>query len=175
MKGHKMTVNLKSMIMISTILCVSEIIHAQTMVRYENDGKSLIIMELPGVDVEKSAGITVDTIFPNAISSQTLDVKVGDVVRFINGELVKTVKDIKEKYEAIKVDEEFKLGIRRGDTSYIISLKKKEKQQPMQIMRTVDAEGKEKYTTPDGKKIDVEKLQKESIKLNTTESTSIKD
>jgi len=56
----------------------------------------------------------------------TLDLKEGDEVGMANGKRVKTIKELREIYEASKPGEEFKLGIKRDGRAQIVTFERKE-------------------------------------------------
>lgn len=55
---------------------------------------------------------------------QKLDLKKDDEIIFFNGKKIKNIDELKKIYEAVKVGDELKLGIQRGDSKHIVAFKK---------------------------------------------------
>ena len=71
-----------------------------------------------------------------------VDVQAGDVILMCNGKRLKTLKDLEEAYNATAVGAEFKMGVRRNEDRFIVSLPKADpKDLPKMEMRMMTSDG----------------------------------
>jgi PDZ domain-containing secreted protein len=83
------------------------------------------VPEIKGVIEFVDSQLKVAAVHPTSQESEkSIDLKVGDLVLFVNGERVKTLESFNQNYENTTIGEEVKLGIKRGDERFIVSFKK---------------------------------------------------
>lgn len=121
--------------------------HAQVVMRGANDGFPLM---LPGnfIMISGEEPITVDMVRELGSSGSEYDapdLQEGDQILYINGQRVRKWGELEEAYDAIAVDEEVKLGIRRGSDTRIESFIKPSEEQlaasGIQMNRSVSGGG----------------------------------
>lgn len=94
-----------------------------------NAESSLMIDEIGIVVSEEDGKPTVVFIAPEdrrPADAAGMDIKEGDEVGMANGKKVMTVGELKKEYEMAKINDEFKLGLRRDGRAYILTFKRKE-------------------------------------------------
>ncbi|MBU0472990.1 MAG: PDZ domain-containing protein [Bacteroidetes bacterium] len=83
------------------------------------------VPEIKGIIEFGDSQLKVAAVQPSSQESEKpIDLKVDDIVLFVNGKRVKTLDSFNENYENTTIGEEVKLGIKRGDERFIVSFKK---------------------------------------------------
>ncbi len=70
-----------------------------------------------------------------------VDVQTGDVILMCNGKRLKTLKDLEEAYKATAVGADFKMGVRRNEDRFIVSLPKADPKDLPQMKMTIRTDG----------------------------------
>ncbi len=101
----------------------------------------------------------------NEKEEDKIDLKTDDEIQFISGKRVKTIEEFKKLYEAVKTGDEVKLGVKRGDTRFIVSFKKEEMKKGKQQVIKFDGVGGDVKMEGGkiivgGKKLDLDSLKK---------------
>ncbi len=90
-------------------------------------------------------GLTIMMVMPGdhrAEAYKKTDLKQGDLIKMVNGKGVKTCKDLQAVYDALKVGDELKLGIKRDKGLMIVSLDKADADDlPAQMVMTTSEIG----------------------------------
>ena len=105
------------------------LLQAQIMIkRNEAGGEGVFILKEVGAIIMAEKGVvTVENLLPEKNRPkgyEEIDLKEGDKILMFNAERVKTIKDLQDKYEGLKIGEPVKLGIQRGKEMFIISFDK---------------------------------------------------
>lgn len=82
-----------------------------------------------------------------------LDIAIGDEVGMAAGKKMTTIKDLRAAYEGTKPGEEFRLGLRRDGSSFIVSFTKMDRKDlpgRRMVIRTEDGPGAGPGTRPGG-------------------------
>lgn len=89
---------------------------------------SLMLPEFEALIVEKDGEVKVMLRFGNEPSKSTGDhLEKGDLILMINGVRVKELANLKEVYGALEKGEQIKMGVRRGESRFIVSAIKGDK------------------------------------------------
>jgi len=104
-------------------------LHAQTFIQRSGaDQESIFILnEVGAVLMSDKDVVAVETVLPEKSRPkgyETIDLRQGDQILMFNAERVKTVADIKDKYNTLKTGDAVKLGIQRGRWMFIVSFEK---------------------------------------------------
>lgn len=136
-----------------------------------NAGEAQMLPEIKGIVISENGKLVIGPM-PSADQRgkeyQEIDLKSGDEIQFVNGKRVKTIEDFKKNYSEIKVGDEFKLGVKRGEQRFIVALKKSDAKAGPQIIRmggdgkviSGDAKVENGKVIIGGKKLDLDSLQK---------------
>jgi S1-C subfamily serine protease len=94
--------------------------------------KTFMLNELGAIITEKEKTLTVERIPPKQSrpkEAQDIDLQKGDIVLMANGKRVKTISDLRATYEKTTISDDFKMGVKRGENQFIISVKKKSEEE----------------------------------------------
>jgi S1-C subfamily serine protease len=118
-------------VFLALALCLPFLTRAQDpkpqMMMFSADN-SFMLQELGAIIVEKEKVLTVEMMPPKEIRSKEtkeIDLQKGDIVQMANGKRMRTIKDFQDIYEKTSIGSEFKMGIRRGETQFLVALTKK--------------------------------------------------
>lgn len=92
-----------------------------------NRETSFVLFELMAVMSESDSVVSVSTIIPverKSADSGEVDLQEGDVILMANGRRIAGVKDLHEIYDKLRTGEPFKLGVRRGEETFMRSVLK---------------------------------------------------
>jgi S1-C subfamily serine protease len=114
-------------------------------VKTVDDTSMFLIPELGAMIAAYDAGLTVDMVLPEDQRKdeyKSVDLQEGDIIKMMNGKRMMSPVDIKDAYEALSVDDEVKLGIKRGQSLQIVSFPKGDiKDTPQVVMVTSGGPG----------------------------------
>jgi hypothetical protein len=117
--------SLKIILLICGLLVFNENIFAQKMIVKKFEG--FMIPETGALFNANKGKVSCDFV-PSSENRpkgyQDLDIKAGDLILYVNGKKIKTIKDLKDNYESFKAGDEIKLGIKCGEDLLITSFKK---------------------------------------------------
>lgn len=91
--------------------------------------KDLMLVEIGAVARvgDGAFGVSFATVLPRMARPEQyrdLDVREGDVVLMMNGERIRDITTLRERYDALAVGDEVKLGLRRGTERFLVSFAK---------------------------------------------------
>ncbi len=89
---------------------------------------AVIIRELGAVIVPGKENLKVEIILGNN-EKQNADIQKDDLVLMANGKKVRSVKELRELYENTKTGDEFKIGIKRGESLQLAKFTKKSEEE----------------------------------------------
>lgn len=92
-----------------------------------NRETSFVLFELMAVMSESDSVVSVIRIIPmqrKGADSGEVDLQEGDVILMANGRRICGVKDLHEIYDKLQTGETFKLGVRRGEETFMRSVSK---------------------------------------------------
>ena len=170
---------MKRVILLLMVLFVSAV-QAQQMVRIDGS-KSAIMMEIGAVVTMEGKKLMVENVLPKEMRSEEnkkADIQKGDELLYINSKKVTDVKELRKIYEDVKTGSEVKLGIDRKGNKFFVTFKKGDAQKGERKIFKMGADGKMRdetgkevkgeIRTPDGKKLNLDSLQKSGkVKINT--------
>lgn len=122
----------------------------------KEEGKMFMIPELGAMTSSDEGKLTVDFMPPAGDlpkAYRDVDLKNGDIIMMANGKKMKSAADLEKLYDALKVGDEIKLGIKRDKGMLIASFKKAdEKDLPKRKIMTMSlgGDGGGKMTTTEG-------------------------
>ena len=135
------------------------------------DGEAFLLKELGAAIASDNGAIKVLNVMPSdhrPAAYKEVDLQEDDIIMMANGKRLSGTKELQSIYDALKVGDEFKLGIKRKEEMHLVSLKKGDpKDLPklqMKVMRGDDDENTEMFPavgvvmTMKGKDIIVEEL-----------------
>jgi hypothetical protein len=109
---------------IVTCLLISNLFAQKTIIK---TFEGFIIPETGAIFNEKNKKVVCEFI-PTAENRpkeySNVDILAGDLILYVNGNKIKTMKDLKSNYELVKTGDEVKLGIKRQENMFIVSFKK---------------------------------------------------
>lgn len=88
---------------------------------------SFMLRELSAMIVQNEEGLQVEMIMGRGNTSEdpmTDELKRGDLIIMMNGKRVSDASTIREVYNSLPEGEEIKIGVRRGDTRFIVNAQK---------------------------------------------------
>lgn len=89
---------------------------------------AMIIREIGAVIVPKNDGLVIDIVLGNH-EKETSEIQKDDAVLMANGKKIKSIRDLREQYESAKIGDEFKLGLKRGESLQIARFVKKSEEE----------------------------------------------
>ena len=112
-----------------TVMIFAQSVVAQVFIKKSGPGEGEIFFlnELSAIVTDEDGTIKVEHAMPGDQRPEgyrDLDLKQGDEILMINAKRVKKAKDLENIYNEIKVGEEIKLGIRRGEEMFILKFNK---------------------------------------------------
>lgn len=142
-----------------------------------NSKEAQMLPEIKGIVVVENGKLVIGPI-PSADQREkeykNVDLQSGDEIQFVNGKRVRTIDDFKKNYFVIKVDDELKLGVKRGDQRFIVAFKKSKEVKGNQKIMTFTSDGKSGdrkikveggKVIVDGKKINIDSLKKSGANI----------
>ncbi|MCP4633151.1 MAG: PDZ domain-containing protein [candidate division Zixibacteria bacterium] len=126
----KKKVQLNILLILGMLLCILIYTASAQMtqtLKIEDPDEVLLIQEFGGLVLCVNDTVSVMMVIPGsqrADAYQSLDIQVGDIVRMVNGQTLKSVKPLKEIYENAAIGDKLKLGILRGQKMMLVKFKK---------------------------------------------------
>lgn len=118
-----------ALIVFFTLFLFVNLLQAQVFIKKaDSAGEGIFILKEAGAIVTSEKGeVKIEDMLPGEIRPkgyEDIDLKKGDKILMFNAERVKSVKELQDKYEALKVGDEVKLGIQRDTEMFIASFAK---------------------------------------------------
>ena len=104
-----------------------------------DEGEIYMLQEMGAIIQFADKGATVQMIMPPEQRSekyQDVDLKIGDVIKMVNGKKIDKAETLKKLYEELKVGDEIKAAIMRDKVVHIVSFPKGESD-PNMVMQTM--------------------------------------
>jgi S1-C subfamily serine protease len=129
-------------------------VQAQTVTRWvTSEGETYDLREVGAFITLEGEQVKVAMVMPKEARPKAyreVDIQQGDMILYLNGKRIKTVKDFAEKYNELAIGDTMKIGVRRKDERFIVAFSKADpKELPAPVMRKV-------MVGPDGKIIQEE-------------------
>lgn len=99
----------------------------RTMTFTGEPGKMWMLNEVGLIASETDGKIRVDAVAPTQARPkgyEAIDLKEGDIIAMANGKKISSAKLISDLYDALKVGDDLKLGIKRGEQMLMVTVKK---------------------------------------------------
>jgi S1-C subfamily serine protease len=127
------------------VLLYAPFLPAQKMVQFRLDPKTDFMFDEVGVLLHQDKDIVnVSQVLPENMRSKenkNVNLQEGDVIAIANGTRIKEVSGFRKLYDALKIGDELKLGIKREGQSMIISIHKSDPEKrggPKMMKMTID-------------------------------------
>ncbi|NUN70190.1 MAG: PDZ domain-containing protein [Bacteroidetes bacterium] len=141
---------------------------------------AVILREIGAVVTPKEERLAVEVVLGNN-EQQSSDIRKGDVILMANGKKLSTMKDLRGLYEKCAPGQEFKLGVKRGESLMMVSFTRKSDEEMnkqtgggQMVMRMEQKEGEVllpalglKLTTKDRAAVIIEVLPSASSNFET--------
>ncbi|MCB0305281.1 MAG: PDZ domain-containing protein [Calditrichaeota bacterium] len=126
----------------------STVLSAQVVTRQfrtSDDGEIFQLPELAAIVVADSGKVRFLAVMDSEhrpAAYADIDAQEQDEILMINGQRIKTVENLKSRYDALEIGAEIKLGLRRDGQMFLISFPKIDPEDaPRQVVRTVVGDG----------------------------------
>ncbi|MFQ5630437.1 MAG: PDZ domain-containing protein [bacterium] len=138
-------------ILIRLLFAIPALLLATSIVAQEiqasGQGEIFMIPELSALLREQGEVVKVEMAMPvdtRPKAYKAVDVKSGDIVLYLNGTRIKTLKIFTSIYDSLQAGELVEIGLKRGDMRFISSFKKADpKNMPKRKMMMMTSDGKE--------------------------------
>lgn len=127
-------------------LILTKLSISQVMIKTTKGSEPFEIPEIAALAIESDKDIEVLAVMPKDHRPETyknVNIEKGDRILMINGKKVTKTKDCRDIYEKLPVGGELKLGIKRNDQMFIVSINKADaKDLPQVKRRIITSDGK---------------------------------
>lgn len=130
-------------LLISGFVCLS----AQQVVtrEFSNAEKMFQLAEIGGLVSEEDDGLSFQMVLPadhRESAYKDIDVREGDLLLMFNGQRVRSVDELRERYQAVAVGELYKIGLQRNERLFIATINKADPaKKPKMQFRTMEVGG----------------------------------
>lgn len=90
-------------------------------------GKMWMLNEVGAIASEEEGRVKIDVISPpyaRPKAYESIDLKEGDIIMMANGKKVTSAKFISDMYDSLKIGDDLKMGIKRGEQMLMVTVKK---------------------------------------------------